>query len=44
MGIYKYGSDTCSSQLGIKSLGTRIPRTIRHGLDHCLECIISFMS
>ena len=35
MGIHKYGPDTSSSQLGIKSLGTRIPRT-RWGtiLDH----------
>ena len=26
MGIHKYGPDTSSSQLGIKSLGTRVPR------------------
>ena len=43
MGIHKYGPDTSSSQLGIKSLGTRIPRTVRHGLDHCMGCIICFV-
>ena len=26
MGIHKYDPDTSSSQLGIKSLGTRVPR------------------
>ena len=26
MGIHKYGLDTSSSQLGIKSLGTQVPR------------------
>ena len=31
MGIHKYGSDTSSSQLGIKSLGTRVPRADRYG-------------
>ena len=34
MGIHKYSLDTSSSQLDIKSLGTRIPRTVGHGLDH----------
>ena len=28
MGINKYGPDASSSHLGIKSLGTRIPRTV----------------
>ena len=40
MGIHKYGLNTSSSQLDIKSLGTRIPRTVRHGLDYCMGCII----
>ena len=26
MGIHKYGPDTSSYQLGIKSLGTQVPR------------------
>ena len=26
MGIHQYGPDTSSSQLGIKSLGTKVPR------------------
>ena len=26
MGIHKYGLNTSSSQLGIKSLGTQVPR------------------
>ena len=30
MGIHKYGPDTSSSQLGIKSLGTRVPRADRY--------------
>ena len=43
MCIHKYGLDTSSSQLDIKSLGTRIPRIVRHGLDHCMGCIICFV-
>ena len=43
MCIHKYGHDISSSQLGIKSLGTRIPRTVGHGLDHCMGCIICFV-
>ena len=31
MGIHKYSLDTSSSQLGIKSLGTRVPRFDGHG-------------
>ena len=31
MGIQKYGLDTISSQLGIKSLGTRVPRADGYG-------------
>ena len=31
MGIHKYIPDTSSSQLGIKSLGTRVPRANGHG-------------
>ena len=31
MGIHKYGPDTSSSQLGIKSLGTRVLRSNRQG-------------
>ena len=31
MGIHKYGPDTSSSQLGIKSLGTRVPRADGYG-------------
>ena len=43
MGIHKYGLDTISSQLRIKSLGTRIPRTVGHGLNHCMRYIICFV-
>ena len=35
MGIHKYGHDTNSSQLGIKSLGTRVPRVDGHGSRSC---------
>ena len=31
MGINKYGPDTSSSQLGIKSLATRVPRAEGYG-------------
>ena len=40
MGIHKYGPDASSSQLDIKSLGTRIPRTVGHELYHCMGRII----
>ena len=40
MGIHKHGHHNNSSQLGIKSLGTRIPRIVGHGLDHYMGCII----
>ena len=43
MGIHKYGPDTSLSQLDIKSLGTRIPWNVGHGLDHCMGCIICFV-
>ena len=36
MGIHKYGPYTSSSQLGIKSLGTRIPKTVGPGLCYKL--------
>ena len=39
MGIHKYGYNTSSSQLDIKSLSTRIPRTVGHGLDHCMGAL-----
>ena len=31
MGIHKYGPDTSSCQLGIKTLGTRVPRADGYG-------------
>ena len=31
MGIHKYGPNTSSSQLGIKSLGTQVPRAGEFG-------------
>ena len=43
MGIHKYGPDTSSSQLGIKSLGIQIPRTVGHGLNHFMGCIMCFV-
>ena len=36
MGIHKYGLDASSSQLGIKSLGTRVPRAGGHGYRSCI--------
>ena len=39
MGIHNYGPDTSSSQLGIKSLGTRVPRADEYG---SIACIIVF--
>ena len=36
MGIHKYGTNTSSSQLGIKSLGTRVPRADGHGSRSCI--------
>ena len=43
MGIHKESPDTSLSKLSIKSLGTRIPRTVGHGLDLCMGCIICFV-
>ena len=36
MGIHKYCPNTSSSQLGIKSLGTRVPRDDGHGSRSCI--------
>ena len=36
MGIHNYSPDTSSSQLGIKSLGTRVPRADGHGSKSCI--------
>ena len=36
MGIHKYGYDTSSSQLDIKSLGTREPRDDGHASKSCI--------
>ena len=36
VGIHKYGADTSSSQLGIKSLGTLVPRADGHGSRSCI--------
>ena len=36
MGIHKYGHNTSSSQLGIKSLGTRVLRANGHGSRSCI--------
>ena len=36
MGIHKYGLDTSSSQLGIQSLVTRVPRADGHGSRSCI--------
>ena len=36
MGINKYGPSTSSSQLGIQSLGTRVPRANGHGSRSCI--------
>ena len=36
MGIHKYGLDARSSQLCIKSLGTRVPRADGHGSRSCI--------
>ena len=35
MGIHKYGLDTSSSRLDIKSLGTRVRRADGHGSGSC---------
>ena len=35
MGIPNYSLDTSSSQLGIKSLGTIVPRADGHGYRSC---------
>ena len=36
MGIHKYGLDTSSFELGIKSLGTRVMRADGHGSRSCI--------
>ena len=36
MGIHKYGLDTSSSQLGIKSQGTRVLRANGHESRSCI--------
>ena len=36
MGINKYGPNTSSSQLGIQSLGTQVPRANGHGSRSCI--------
>ena len=36
MGIHKYVLDTSLSQLGINSLGTRVPRADGHGSRSCI--------
>ena len=43
MGIHKYGFDTSSYQLVIKSLGTRVPRADGHGSRSCLLCVACFV-
>ena len=35
-GCYKYGLNVSSSQLGIKSLGTRVLRVDGHGFRSCI--------
>ena len=42
MGIHKYGLDTSSSQLGIQSLGTQVPRADRHGSISCIVVCFVF--
>ena len=43
MGIHKYGRNTSSSQLGIKSLGTRVPRDDEHGsISFIVVCCMFF--
>ena len=36
MGNHKYGPNTSSSQLGVKSLGTRVLRPDGHGSRSCI--------
>ena len=36
VGIHKCGPDTSSSQLGINSLGTRVPRVDGYGSRSCI--------
>ena len=44
MGIHKYSPDTSSSQLGIKSLGTRVPRADGHEFRSCIVVCCVFCS
>ena len=43
MGIHKYSPYTSSSQLGIKSLGTRVPRANGHRARSCILCVACFV-
>ena len=46
-GYHKYGLDTSSCQLGIKSLGTRMPRADRYGSrssDSLSSCVVVCIS
>ena len=44
MGIHKYGPNTSLSRLGIKSLGTRVPRADEHGSGSCIVvCCLFFV-
>ena len=42
MGIHKYGLYVSSSQLGIKSLGTRVLRADGHGSRSCIVVCCMF--
>ena len=42
MGIQKYGPNISSSQLGIKSLGTRVPMADGHGSRSCIVVCCMF--
>ena len=42
MGIHKYGPDTNPSQLGIKSLGTPVPRADGLGSKSCIVVCYGF--
>ena len=42
MGIHKYGPNTILSQLGIKSLGTRVPKANGHGSRSCIVACCVF--
>ena len=42
MGIHKYGFDTSSSQLGIKSLSTQVTRADGNGSRSCIVVFYVF--